>query len=322
MPKKNVYSLKNAGLPAITSLDNFAKEIRLSSGKIRYLSATAEFHYKTYDIPKTGGKFRTIAQPSRELKAIQSWILRHILDKLSSSTYSKGFEVGSSILDNAQPHIGYNYILTIDLEDFFPNIIPSKIFGVFSSLGYNREMCILFTNLCVFKQGLPQGAPTSPKLANLVCARLDARIQGYAGPKGIVYTRYADDITLSAHTAQKIQKMKQFINTIISDEGFKINHSKTKVCGTKRQKKITGLIVSEKSAGIGREKLREIRAKLHYLFTGKNDNYSHVNGLLSYTYSVDKKSYNKLYFYINNLKQKHPLSSALNELNPKITKPV
>ncbi len=82
------------------------------------------------------------------------------------------------------------------------------------------------------------------------------------------------------------------------------------------------MVVSENSVGIGREKLREIRAKLHYLFTDKKDNFSHVNGLLSYTYSVDKKSYNKLYFYINNLKQKHPLSSAVNELNPKISKPV
>lgn len=306
----------------MASLDDLANETRLSSKKIRYLSTTAKFHYKTYEIPKTSGKFRTITQPSRELKAVQSWILRHILDKLSSSTCSKGFEIGSSILDNAQPHIGSNYVLTVDLENFFPNVVPSKVFGVFSSLGYNREMCILFTNLCVFHQGLPQGAPTSPKLANLVCAKLDARIQGYAGPKGIVYTRYADDITLSAQTAQKIQKMKQFINTIISGEGFKINHSKTKVCGTKRQKKITGLVVSENSVGIGREKLREIRAKLHYLFTGKNDDYSHVNGLLSHTYSVDKKSYNKLYFYINNLKQKYPLSSAVNELNPKIIKSV
>jgi len=78
--------------------------------------------------------------------------------------------------------------------------------GIFNSIGYNREISSLLTNLCVFKGRLPQGAPTSPKLANLVSAKLDARIHGYAGPKGIVYTRYADDITLSAQSVQKLEK--------------------------------------------------------------------------------------------------------------------
>jgi retron-type reverse transcriptase len=319
MPSKNIYSLKNIGLPAMTSLDDFASEIRLSAGKVRFLSARATFLYKTYDLPKVGGSLRTIAQPSRELKAVQSWILRNILDKLSSSSCSKGFELGTSILDNARPHIGSNYVLTIDLENFFPSVNASNVFGVFSSIGYNKEMCVLLTNLCVFKGGLPQGAPTSPKLSNLVCAKLDARIQGYAGPKGIVYTRYADDMTFSARTAQKIQKTKLFIGTIINDEGFKINRSKTKVCGTKRQKKITGLVLSENRVGIGREKLREIRSKLHHLFIDRSTDYSHVNGLLSFTYSVDKTSYSKLYSYINNLQKKYPTSVALTELHKKIT---
>ncbi len=318
MTSKNIYSLKNVGLPAMSSIDDFANEARLSSGKIRYLSATAESHYKTYPIPKVGGKSRLISQPSRELKAVQAWILRNILDKLSSSSCSKGFEIGTSILDNARPHIGSNYILTIDLEDFFPNVSASKVYGVFSSIGYNKELSILLTNLCTYSGGLPQGAPTSPKLANLVCAKLDARIQGYAGPRGIVYTRYADDMTFSAHTASKIRKVKHFIGTIISDEGFKINHKKTAICGTKRQKKVTGLILSESSVGIGRVKQREIRAKIHHLFTGKSTDFSHVNGLLSYTYSVDRRSYNKLYSYISGLSKKYSKSNAAQEINPKI----
>ena len=300
------------------SVEDFANEARLSSGKIRYLSARAEMNYKVYSVPKVTGGERRISQPSRELKAVQAWILRNILDKLSSSQCSKGFEIGTSILDNARPHIGSNYVLTIDLEDFFTNVAASKVYGVFSSIGYNKELSILLTNLCTYKGGLPQGAPTSPKLANLVCAKLDARIQGYAGPRGIVYTRYADDITFSAQTASKIQKIKQFINTIITDEGFKINKNKTVVCGTKRQKKVTGLIISENSVGIGREKHREIRAKLHHLFSGKSSNFDHVNGLLSYTYSVDKKSYNKLYSYISTLIKKYPASMAIKGVSPKV----
>lgn len=300
------------------SVDDFANQSRLSVGKIRYLSATAKSHYKVYPIPKVSGKSRLISQPSRELKAVQAWILRNILDKLSSSPCSKGFEVGASILENARPHIGSNYLLTIDLEDFFPSVTASKVYGVFSSVGYNKDLAILLTNLCTYGGGLPQGAPTSPKLANLVCAKLDARIQGYAGPRGIVYTRYADDMTFSAHTASKIRKVKHFIGTIIDDEGFKINHKKTALCGTKRQKKVTGLIISENFVGIGRVKYREIRAKLHHLFTSKSSDFSHVNGLLSYIYSVDRRAYNKLYTYIVGLRRKYPSSDAINKISPKI----
>ena len=152
-----------------------------------------------------------------------------------------------------------------------------------------------------------------------MCAKLDSRIFGYAGPKGIVYTRYADDITLSAQTAQKIYKAKDFIGTIISNEGLKINKSKTKICGTTRQKKITGLILSEKNVGIGQKKFKDIRIKIHYLFIEKNSNYSNVNGLLAFTYSVDKKAYKRLYTYINKLMAKFPHHPTISELHPQIT---
>jgi len=320
MTINNIYRLKNIGLPVMQSIEDLAKHARLSIEKIRYLSVRTEFIYLTYELPKTNGKTREIAQPSRELKAIQSWILRNILDKLSPSIYSKGFEKGTSILDNAFPHIGSTFVLTIDLENFFPTVKASKVFTLFKSVGYNKEMCVLLTNLCVFKGGLPQGAPTSPKLSNLICDKLDSRINGYAGPKGIVYTRYADDITLSANNIQKLQKAKDFIGTIISDENFKINKSKTKLCGTKRQKIITGLVLSESSAGIGRVKLREIRAKIHHAFVGKHNEFDHINGLLSFTYSVDKSSYKKLYRFIDKMNKDYPDSLAVLELHKNLLK--
>ena len=302
------------------SLEDFAREIRLSKEKIRYLSTRAKHLYKTYNIPKKNGRFREISQPSRELKAVQSWILRNILDKLSSSIHSKGFEIGSSIVDNALPHIGSNYVLSLDLKDFFPNVMASKVYGVFSSIGYNKEMTVLLTNLCVFKGGLPQGAPSSPKLANLVCSKLDARIHGYAGPKGIAFTRYADDITLSALTAQKIHRAKQFIGTIIADEDLKINNSKTSLSGTRRQKKVTGLVLSQNSLGIGRARLRNIRVKIHHLFIKKSTDFSHVCGLIAFTFGVDKKAYKKIYTYIAQLQLKYPKSDAASKLHSKISK--
>ncbi|CAJ1826292.1 MAG: retron St85 family RNA-directed DNA polymerase [Aeromonas veronii] len=318
MTTQSIYRLRNLGLPAMKSLEDFASFSRLSPSKIRHLSRSSEFLYKTYKVPKTNGSYRLIAQPSRDLKAVQAWILRNILDELSCSSYSKGFESGMSILDNAKPHIGSQYVLSVDLQDFFPSVSANKVYGVFSSVGYNKEMCVLLTNLCVFKGGLPQGAPTSPKLANLVCSKLDSRIQGYAGPKGITYTRYADDITLSSNSALKIQKAKSFLGTIISDEGFKINKPKTTLSGVKKQKKITGLVLSDNNVGIGSLKYREIRAEIHYLFTGKSDNYRRVNGLLSFVYSVDKKMYTRLHAYISSLKKKFPQSPAASSLNKEI----
>ncbi|WP_123246833.1 retron St85 family RNA-directed DNA polymerase [Aeromonas dhakensis] len=319
MTTQNIYRLRNLGLPAMKSVDDFASFSRLSPTKIRYLSISSQFLYKTYQVPKTNGSYRLIAQPSRDLKAVQAWILRNILDELSCSSYSKGFESGMSILDNAKPHIGSQYVLSIDLQDFFPSIAANKVYGVFSSVGYNKEMCVLLTNLCVFKGGLPQGAPTSPKLANLVCSKLDTRIQGYAGPKGITYTRYADDITLSSNSALKIQKAKAFLGTIISNEGFKINKSKTTISGVKKQKKITGLVLSENNVGIGSLKYREIRAEIHHLFTGRSDNYQRINGLLSFVFSVDKKMYSRLYSYISSLTIKYPNTIIASKLQNEIT---
>ena len=306
----SVYRLRNFGLPPIRSLEDFARETRLSEPFIKYLAFRSEYLYKVYDLPKSSGGLRRIAQPSRELKAVQGWILRNILDKLAPSEHSKGFERGCSILDNASAHVGSSFILSIDLEDFFPTVTGRQVFGVFDSVGYSRAIGHILANLCLYKGRLPQGAPTSPTLANLVCARLDARINGYAGPKGIVYTRYADDITLSAQTSEKISRAKDFLPTIVRSEGFCINKAKTKISGTMVRKEVTGLVVTSDSVGIGRRRLRELRAKIHYLFLGRSDDFSHVRGWLAYVQSVDRKAFARLGLYIARLRDRYPMCEA------------
>ncbi|MDM5068495.1 retron St85 family RNA-directed DNA polymerase [Aeromonas salmonicida] len=318
MQKNTIYTLKNLGLPAITNLDDLSFLTRISRERLVLLSTQHKRFYNTFLMPKKSGGHRQISQPSRDLKALQSWILRNILDKLSVSKFSKGFEKGSSTLDNATPHIGANYILSLDLEDFFPSIKSGYVFSIFRSIGYNVHVSHTLTNLCVYNGGLPQGAPTSPKLANLICARLDARISGYAGKKGITYTRYADDITFSAQTAKKITKVYSMAKFIIHDEKFVINKDKTYFSGTKRNKKITGLVVTERSVGIGRVMLRSIKAKIHHLLVGKNDDLSHIIGLLSYIYGVDKKNYKHLIRYIQKLSLKYP--SVPQELKDMVAK--
>nr|WP_250953794.1 reverse transcriptase domain-containing protein [Escherichia coli] len=208
----NTFRLRNLGLPVMNNLHDMSKATRISVETLRLLIYTADFRYRIYTVEKKGPekRMRTIYQPSRELKALQGWVLRNILDKLSSSPFSIGFEKHQSILNNATPHIGANFILNIDLEDFFPSLTANKVFGVFHSLGYNRLISSVLTKICCYKNLLPQGAPSSPKLANLICSKLDYRIQGYAGSRGLIYTRYADDLTLSAQSMKKVVKARDF----------------------------------------------------------------------------------------------------------------
>ncbi|EOT7378142.1 TPA: RNA-directed DNA polymerase [Enterobacter cloacae] len=306
----NTFRLRHLGLPVMSNLNDMSKATRLSSETLRLLIYRADFRYRIYSIEKKGPvkKMRTIYQPSRELKALQGWVLRNILDKLSSSPFSIGFEKNQSILNNATPHMGANFILNIDLEDFFPSLTADKVFGVFHSLGYNRLVSSYLTKICCYRNLLPQGAPSSPKLANLICSKLDYRIQGYAGSRGLIYTRYADDLTLSAQSMKKVVKAKDFLISIIPTEGLKVNSLKTCISGPRSQKKVTGMVISQEKVGIGRLKYKEIRAKIHHIFTGRSMEVEHVKGWLSYISSVDSKSHKRLTAYIGKLERKYKIN--------------
>jgi retron-type reverse transcriptase len=311
--------LKNLGLPRITNLEELSSEIRLSKGFLQKLNYTSDKHYFVYTLDKKSGGKREIAQPSRAMKAVQSWILRKILIRLKSSKNSKGFEIGESILSNASPHIGAHVLLNIDLEDFFHSVPASHVYSIFHSIGYNKLISHVFTNLCTFNGRLPQGAPTSPKLSNLACQHLDSRIQGYAGIKGIIYTRYADDITLSALNESKIRKAKSMIEKIVEDEGFIINQKKTKICGTRKRKEVTGLVISKDGVGIGRKKYRKMRTEIYTMFRSEPDKLSEVNGWLAFIKSVDLTNYYRLKKYILTLKKVFPESDMF-DLIPTIEK--
>lgn len=313
----NNYSLKFSGLPLIEDLTQFSERVRVSESFIRFILYSGDKNYRTYELPKKTGGFRLIAQPSRKLKAFQSWILRNILDNLKASYSSKGFEIGTSTLDNASPHIGANAVLSFDIENFFPNIKANKVYSIFYALGYNKKIASILTALCTYNNSLPQGSPASPKFANLVCSKLDARIQGFAGKNNIVYTRYADDITLSSQSLKPLLKAQSIIPSIISDEDFIVNKKKTRLMGYRFQKKTTGLIINRNRVGVGQAVYRELRAKIHHLFLEKSFDFDHINGWISYVYGVDPKVYAKLLLYIDRLEQKYPENPAANRLRLK-----
>jgi len=323
MEKTNKIRLKLLGLPVIEDIEDFSALTHLSKYTIYQLSKHSDKYYHCYEITKKSGKKRLICQPSRKLKALQAWILVNILNKLKVSESCKGFEIGSSIADNARPHIEANTVLNMDLKDFFPTVPRNKVFNIFKSIGYNDLTSTIFTNLCVYNESLPQGSPCSPKLANLVSWRLDARIQGYVGRRGITYTRYADDLTFSGLNPQIVCKIPSQIERIVNDEGFQINNAKTHISGSSRSKTITGLVLSNDSFGIGKKKYKLLRAKLHRLTKPSEQKnlelLSHVNGYLAFLKSVDMKRFKKVKIYIKELNEKYPKSLIKNLIFEKQT---
>lgn len=316
----NKMQLKLLGLPPIDTLEDFSSHTHLSKGLIYRLSKFSDKNYVTYTLPKKTGGGRIIAQPSAVLKALQSWILRHILDRLAVSPACKGFERKTSILDNAKPHIGALALMCLDLDDFFPSIKVNQVWAVFRVLGYNERIAAVLASLCTYNGSLPQGSPASPKLSNLVSLRLDARLLGYVGIRGIIYTRYADDLSFSSLSYPQLAKAYSFIRRIIESEGFSLNKNKTRFAGAARQHKITGLIVNDKQAGIGRVWLRKIRSEIkHICKHPKNDvpddSVERIIGLLSFVKSVDEIRYSMLAKYIMKLKSKFPDSGVSLLLN-------
>jgi len=294
-------------LPVIKDIEDLSLLTHVSKATLYKLSRSTDRYYRVVYIPKKNGGNRKISQPSKRLKALQGWILVNILNKLKSSPSSKGFEIGTNTLDNARPHIGAKAILCIDIENFFPSIKGNHIFNIFQAIGYNKTVAKILTNLCTYNNELPQGSPCSPKLANLYCTRLDYRLQKYAGLRGVTYTRYADDLTFSALNPQKLKRINYTVQKIIKVEKLKINHRKTRFSGTRRQKKVTGLIITDNSTGIGRNKYRIIRAQLHQLAKHKNTSVVNaiekIEGWLAYMKSVDKVRFDRIVEYIEKLKK-------------------
>jgi|SRR3989304_3456550 len=310
MSKKENIKLNMLGFPVITTIDDFSEITHISKYTIFQLSFHSDKYYKTYSIPKKSGEPRTISQPSKKLKGLQSWILVNILNELKVSSSCKGFEKGSSTANNAEPHKGANTILTLDLKDFFPTVKRNQVYSIFKAVGYNKTISTILTNICTFEGALPQGSPCSPKLANLSAWSLDVRIQGYVGKRGISYTRYADDLSFSGLSPEKVVKIIPMIKVIIENENFVVNPSKTRVAGAARAKRVTGLIISNDTFGIGKQKYKDLRAKIHHLTLPEEQTNEklvfEVGGWLSYLNSVDKKRLQKAKNYIAYLADKHP----------------
>ncbi|OAI47943.1 DNA polymerase [Planctomycetaceae bacterium SCGC AG-212-F19] len=278
--------LTQLGLPVLATPADLAQALGLPIPKLRWLAFHTEVasrvHYVCFTVPKKSGGTRLLSAPHRTLAAAQQWIFANIVGKLPVEPPAHGFTPGRSILTNAQPHVGKNVVVNLDLEGFFPSITFPRIRSVFFRLGYSPAVATILALLCtecprkqvtyngkiyhvaLGPRGLPQGACTSPGLSNQATRRLDKRLAGLAKKLGLTYTRYADDITFSGNEElkDKVGYLMARIRHIAEAEGFAINENKSRVLRRNAAQTVTGIVVNDRP-GVSRKDLRRLRAILH-----------------------------------------------------------
>lgn len=211
-----------------------------------------------------GNKNRKLSVPNGFLKTVQRRILDNYLYNLDVSEFSTAYCRGRSLLDNASPHIAKESIVKLDISHFFDDIDDDMVFMTMRQLGMSMTATSLLTNLCVHNGRLPQGAPTSPYIANLVMKRFDQKLGKWCNEIGINYTRYCDDITLSGtKKAIKNSHLVSKIRQMLYRMGFTLNEKKTVFVSSSQQQKVTGIVVNEKPQ-ISREMRRTIRREVYY----------------------------------------------------------
>ena len=257
---KSFIKLKSKHLPYFFDIDHFCELTNSSVKQVKLFLSNKETGYTTFKLPKKNGNFREINAPSKKLKVIQRWMLDNILYKLNSGNYAYGFIPGKTIYSNAKLHVKQDLVLGIDIKDFFPSINFSSVYYVYKSSGYTKKIAWTFADLCTYHWKLPQGAPTSPMLANLVTLKLDNKIGKYCKRRSFNYSRYADDITISG--SSNIPMHKDKIIEIIEENGFIVNNQKTRMFSRGSKQKVTGLIVNDK-VSIGRKKKKNLKAIVH-----------------------------------------------------------
>lgn len=231
-------------------------------------------HYKEFRIPKKSGEFRVISAPKALLKSFLTYT-----NKLLQALYEvpdcvTGFVPDKSVVNNAEMHVGKNYVFNTDLKDFFPSISKSRVWATLKRPPYNFNDTIAdaISGLCCTeivvdgerRRALPQGSPSSPILTNIVCHNLDYKLQKLAARYKVRYSRYADDITFSSNhnVFQKGSDFRTKLEVVIAGENFSINEKKTRLQNKSQRQEVTGLVVSDR-VNVTREYVRGIENVLY-----------------------------------------------------------
>ena len=252
----------NNHLPIIYDQEHLSRLVGIRLEYLRGASNRPKKYYRSFWIAKKSGGRRRISEPLPTLKRVQRWILTEILDRVPVSEFAKAYVRGRSIRDNARFHRRQAKVLRLDIRGFFGSIPLQRVRRIFALLGYAREVSVMLASLCCLNERLPQGAPTSPALSNIVCREIDARLSRLAAGYRIRFTRYADDITLSGEfpTGKVIRDVQE----LLAQEGFVINRKKTRLMKQHKRQQVTGIGVNDKMQMPQRDR-RAIRQQLYYI---------------------------------------------------------
>lgn len=220
-------------------------------------------HYRSFPLKKKDGTERDINTPRTYLKVIQWWILDNILNHVQIANNVFGFVSGRSAIQNAEYHFGANHVLNVDIRQFFPSITLEQVHKIFCSLGYDDDVAVMLSELCCLDGRVPQGAPTSPAIANLVLRELDEELSALGTNAGHRYSRYADDLTFSSQSRIESTFLNS-VQTAVEAAGFELKPEKTRFSGAEGRMEVTGVVINEKLQPT-RVWRKRTRAKVHRL---------------------------------------------------------
>ncbi|MEO6279056.1 reverse transcriptase family protein [Roseateles sp.] len=244
----------------------------------------AQQHYRPCLIRKRSAGWRLLEVPEPHLRAVQRRLLGQLLNALPPHEAAFGYTPGRSVVQHAARHAGQGRVLRFDLSDFFSTVRAARVHALFKTLGYSTAVARALTALCTTAtpeawlraQGhldwqqcqrlrdahLPQGAPTSPALANLCAFGLDARLTGLAEAFGARYSRYADDLVVSGLATLPVRQIAAWVAAIAADEGFVVNPRKTRSLGVAQRQAVCGIVVNDKP-NLARDEFDRLKATLH-----------------------------------------------------------
>jgi len=320
-------------LPAVLTLRHLSKLTGVSFQILRiYVSRSGPDAYRNFSIRKRTGGYRRISVPEASLKRVQTWIAHNILSRPTVHRASHAFCKGDSTVRCARVHCEAKWLIKMDIADFFGSITEIQAFRVFRSLGYNSLVSFEMARLCTYRvpnskkymlsqwkswhsshkinyylQGVlgrvPQGAPTSPMLSNLVMREIDAKILEVAQTHHLRYTRYSDDMTFSTtdtYSRSQAVDLISEVSQILKANGLFLNRGKTAIVPPGARKVVLGLLVDRSTPTLPREFKDRVRQHLHYLkkygiqqhvirreFDSVGGAYRYLLGLINYANMVD-----------------------------------
>lgn len=294
-------------LPFPIDVQALASHLEVSEGSLWHRVKTTQHHYTVHTIPKKSGKSRVIHAPKPHLAYIQRQILKTFLNPLEYPEHVRGFVPGRGLRSAAELHAGRPVLIALDIRDFFHATRRSwvrdaldEVYGFMPGVSYvlSSLMTVPMAGADgVYRRAIPQGAPTSGAMANLVAMqRLDPLVMDAVAPWGLTYTRYADDLALSSPTEIPREAVSEIIQKVIAavkESGYRINHDKTRVLRPHRQQRLLGMSINEKP-NVPKKDFRRACALAHAYrsedtrgFESAEAMKSYLEGLIAYYKSIN-----------------------------------